>query len=45
MLAGFLLAFALSFDEVIVTIFVAGGVRTLPIGSSRASASPTRFPW
>ena len=31
MLAGFLLAFALSFDEVIVTIFVAGGVKTLPI--------------
>jgi putative spermidine/putrescine transport system permease protein len=31
MLAGSLLAFALSFDEVIVTIFVAGGVKTLPI--------------
>jgi putative spermidine/putrescine transport system permease protein len=30
-LAGALLAFALSFDEVIVTIFVAGGVTTLPI--------------
>jgi len=30
-LAGGLLAFALSFDEVIVTFFVAGGVRTLPI--------------
>src|SRR3954453_19959537 len=30
-LAGALLAFALSFDEVIVTFFVAGGVRTLPI--------------
>lgn len=30
-LAGALLAFALSFDEVIVTIFTAGGVRTLPI--------------
>ena len=30
-LAGSLLAFALSFDEVIVTIFVAGGVKTLPI--------------
>jgi putative spermidine/putrescine transport system permease protein len=29
--AGALLAFALSFDEVIVTIFVAGGVKTLPI--------------
>lgn len=31
MLAGGLLAFALSFDEVIVTIFTAGGVQTLPI--------------
>ncbi len=30
-LAGALLAFALSFDEVIVTIFTAGGVKTLPI--------------
>jgi putative spermidine/putrescine transport system permease protein len=31
MLAGALLAFALSFDEVIVTIFTAGGLQTLPI--------------
>ena len=31
LLAGALLAFALSFDEVIVTIFTAGGVKTLPI--------------
>ncbi len=31
MLAGALLAFALSFDEVIVTIFTSGGVKTLPI--------------
>jgi putative spermidine/putrescine transport system permease protein len=31
MLAGALLAFALSFDEVIVTIFTSGGTRTLPI--------------
>jgi putative spermidine/putrescine transport system permease protein len=31
MLAGALLAFALSFDEVIVTIFTAGGITTLPI--------------
>jgi len=30
-LAGGMLAFALSFDEVIVTIFTAGGQRTLPI--------------
>ena len=29
--AGALLAFALSFDETIVTIFTAGGVQTLPI--------------
>jgi putative spermidine/putrescine transport system permease protein len=29
--AGALLAFALSFDEVIVTIFTAGGIQTLPI--------------
>jgi putative spermidine/putrescine transport system permease protein len=31
LVAGGLLAFALSFDEVIVTIFMAGGVKTLPI--------------
>jgi putative spermidine/putrescine transport system permease protein len=31
LLAGALLAFALLFDEVIVTIFTAGGVQTLPI--------------
>ncbi len=31
LLAGALLAFALSFDEVIVTIFTAGGIKTLPI--------------
>jgi putative spermidine/putrescine transport system permease protein len=31
LLAGALLAFALSFDEVIVTIFTAGGVKSLPI--------------
>jgi putative spermidine/putrescine transport system permease protein len=31
MLAAGLHAFALSFDEVIVTIFTAGGVQTLPI--------------
>jgi putative spermidine/putrescine transport system permease protein len=30
-IAGALLAFALSFDEVIVTIFTAGGTKTLPI--------------
>ena len=31
MIAGGLLAFSLSFDEVIVTIFTAGGLKTLPI--------------
>ena len=31
LIAGGLLAFALSFDEVIVTIFMAGGLKTLPI--------------
>ncbi len=31
LIAGGLLAFALSFDEVIVTIFMSGGVQTLPI--------------
>ncbi|MBA3876457.1 MAG: spermidine/putrescine ABC transporter permease [Anaerolinea sp.] len=31
LLAGGLLAFALSFDEVIVTLFTAGGLKTLPI--------------
>ena len=31
LIAGGLLAFALSFDEVIVTIFMAGGVKTLPV--------------
>ena len=31
LVAGFLLAFALSFDEVIVTLFTAGGLKTLPI--------------
>jgi putative spermidine/putrescine transport system permease protein len=31
LIAGALLAFALSFDEVIVTIFTAGGVKTLPL--------------
>ena len=30
-LAGGMLAFALSFDEIIVTIFTAGNERTLPI--------------
>ena len=31
LMAGALLAFALSFDEIIVTLFVAGGIKTLPV--------------
>jgi putative spermidine/putrescine transport system permease protein len=31
LVAGGLLAFALSFDEIIVTLFVAGGIKTLPV--------------
>ena len=31
LLAGGMLAFALSFDEIIVTLFVAGGIKTLPV--------------
>ena len=41
LLAGGLLAFALSFDEIIVTAFTAGaGDQTLPI-----LPAPTRPPW
>ena len=43
LLAGALLAFALSFDEIIVTNFTAGGrARPCRSGSSRASGSRTR---
>ena len=51
LLAGGMLAFALSFDEVIVTTFTAGQQQTLPIWmlrnwSGRASArSPMWSPW
>ena len=44
MLAGGLLAFALSFDEVIVTIFTAGAQQTLPIWIFATLARPTEQP-
>jgi putative spermidine/putrescine transport system permease protein len=44
MLAGALLAFALSFDEVIVTIFTAGGVETLPIWIFRSFRLANQVP-
>ena len=41
--AGGLLAFALCFDEIIVTTFTAGaGVQTLPIWIFRTCSGPTR---
>jgi putative spermidine/putrescine transport system permease protein len=44
MLAGGLLAFALSFDEVIVTIFTSGAEQTLPIWIFAALARPDDQP-
>jgi putative spermidine/putrescine transport system permease protein len=44
MLAGALLAFALSFDEVIVTIFTAGGLETLPIWIFRSFRLANQVP-
>ncbi len=44
LLAGGLLAFALSFDEVIVTIFTAGAQQTLPIWIFATLARPTEQP-
>jgi putative spermidine/putrescine transport system permease protein len=44
MLAGGLLAFALSFDEVIVTVFTAGTQQTLPIWIFAALARPDDLP-
>jgi putative spermidine/putrescine transport system permease protein len=44
MLAGALLAFALSFDEVIVTIFTAGAQQTLPIWIFATLARPSEQP-
>ena len=45
LLSGGLLAFALSFDEVIVTLFVAGaGTQTIPIFVLNAMQRPTELP-
>jgi putative spermidine/putrescine transport system permease protein len=44
MLAGGLLAFALSFDEVIVTVFTAGAQQTLPIWIFASLARPDDLP-
>ena len=44
MLAGGLLAFALSFDEVIVTVFTSGTQQTLPIWIFAALARPDDLP-
>jgi putative spermidine/putrescine transport system permease protein len=44
MLAGALLAFALSFDEVIVTIFTSGAQQTLPIWIFATLARPAEQP-
>lgn len=45
LLSGGLLAFALSFDEVIVTLFTAGaGTRTIPIWIFTAIQRPTELP-
>jgi putative spermidine/putrescine transport system permease protein len=44
MLAGGLLAFALSFDEVIVTVFTSGTDQTLPIWIFAALARPADLP-
>jgi len=44
LLAGALLAFALSFDEVIVTIFTAGAQQTLPIWIFASLARPAELP-
>jgi len=44
LLAGGLLAFALSFDEIIVTIFTAGSVQTLPIWILQNYSRPNQGP-
>jgi putative spermidine/putrescine transport system permease protein len=45
LLSGALLAFALSFDEVIVTLFTAGaGTQTIPIWILSAMQRPTQLP-
>jgi putative spermidine/putrescine transport system permease protein len=44
LLAGALLSFALSFDEIIVTIFTSGAVRTLPIWIFQNYSRPNQGP-
>ena len=44
LLAGGLLSFALSFDEIIVTIFTAGSVQTLPIWILQNYSRPNQGP-
>jgi putative spermidine/putrescine transport system permease protein len=44
LLAGALLAFALSFDEIVVTIFTSGAQRTLPIWMFENFARPRELP-
>jgi putative spermidine/putrescine transport system permease protein len=44
LLAGALLSFALSFDEVVVTIFTSGAQQTLPIWIFAALARPAELP-
>jgi putative spermidine/putrescine transport system permease protein len=44
LLAGGLLAFALSFDEVVVTIFTSGAQQTLPIWIFTNFARPRELP-
>jgi putative spermidine/putrescine transport system permease protein len=44
LLAGGLLAFALSFDEVVVTIFTSGAQQTLPIWIFATLARPAQLP-
>jgi putative spermidine/putrescine transport system permease protein len=44
LLAGGLLAFALSFDEIIVTTFTAGPLKTLPIWIFQNFARPNQIP-
>jgi putative spermidine/putrescine transport system permease protein len=44
LLAGALLAFALSFDEVVVTIFTSGAQQTLPIWIFATLSRPAELP-
>ena len=44
LLAGALLAFALSFDEVVVTIFTSGAQQTLPIWMFATLSRPAELP-